>query len=69
MTEERKHRGRPSKNLTEWIRRAATPEDKAMLAQIAEHYGDQTESDTVRRIVRLQYAYITKTAEQVAPAS
>jgi hypothetical protein len=59
VTEERKHRGRPSKKLTEWIRSAATPEDKAMLAHIAKHYGDETESAVVRRIVRLEYGRLT----------
>ena len=66
MTEERKHRGRPSRNLTEWIRSAATLEEKAMLAKIAAHYGDETESAAIRRIVRLQFASITTSTNQPA---
>jgi hypothetical protein len=37
-----------------------------MLAKIAAHYGDETESAAIRRIVRLQFASITTSTNQPA---
>ena len=67
MTEERRRRGRPSMNLTEWITAAASERDKAMLDFIRQHYGDDTESAAIRRVVRLEYGRLT--AGQPAQAS
>lgn len=61
MTTQSKHRG-PKKRMTEWIRLVATPEDKAMLLKIAEHYKpteEYNESATVRLIIRTEHARLT----------
>ena len=67
---EPKRRG-PKKVLTEWIRCAATPEDKAALVRIHEHYygglKDYNESDVVRLAIRSEYARLA--TDQPAPAS
>jgi hypothetical protein len=64
---EKKRRNR-KQTMTEWIRLVATPADKAMLATITEHNGDDSESATVRRLIRLEHARLNHTATQ-APAS
>ncbi len=53
--------------MTEWIRLVATPADKEMLATITERHGDDSESATVRRLIRLEHARLT--AGQPAQAS
>lgn len=57
MTEKRRRNRKQT--MTEWIRLVATPADKAMLATITEHNGDDSESATVRRLIRLEHARLT----------
>lgn len=60
MTEPIKRRRRTRKEtMTEWIRLIALPSDKAKLLQIVELAGDDTESATVRRLIRSEYARLT----------
>ncbi len=40
------------KQLNEWIRLVATPQDKELLRQIAAQDGDPGQSATVRRLIR-----------------
>lgn len=65
---ENKRRG-PTKRMTEWIRLVATPADKVMLSRIAEHNGDESESATVRRLIRREYSAITNTAQPQVEAA
>jgi hypothetical protein len=69
---EHKRRG-PKKTLTEWIRCAATPEDKAALVRIHQHYygglKDYNESDVIRLAIRSEAARLTSTAGHPAQAS
>lgn len=57
----RKRRTR-KQTMTEWIRLVATPTDKAMLAEIKNLSGDDTDSATVRRLIRVEYARLTQAA-------
>ena len=69
MTEERKHRG-PTRRMTERVAFAATPEDLAIIARIAQHYRDDSDSAAMRRCLRLVDAHWTQlTAGQPAQAS
>jgi hypothetical protein len=60
MTEPIKRRRRTRKEtMTEWIRLIALPSDKAKLQKIVELSGDDTDSATVRRLIRTEYARLT----------
>ena len=60
MTEPTKRRRRTRKEtMTEWIRLIALPSDKAKLQKIVELAGDDTDSATVRRLIRTEYARLT----------
>lgn len=70
MTDQPKRRRTRKQTMTEWIRLVATPEDKDMLAAITERSGSDSESATVRRLIRLEYQRQTAlpTANTVAQA-
>lgn len=64
MTEPIKRRRRTRKEtMTEWIRLIALPSDKAKLQRIVELAGDDTDSATVRRLIRTEYARLTGTTQ------
>lgn len=64
MTEPIKRRRRTRKEtMTEWIRLIALPSDKAKLQKIVELAGDDTDSATVRRLIRTEYARLTGTTQ------
>lgn len=64
MTEPIKRRRRTRKEtMTEWIRLIALPSDKAKLQKIVELSGDDTDSATVRRLIRTEYVRLTGTTQ------
>lgn len=64
MAEPTKRKRRARKELmTEWIRLIALPSDKAKLQKIVELAGDDTDSATVRRLIRAEYARLTGTTQ------
>jgi hypothetical protein len=59
MTEPTRKRRTRKQTMTEWIRLVATPLDKAMLAEVTKRSGDDTESATVRRLIRVEHARLS----------